>query len=72
MEFWKWYFKGVLNIPRYIIDPWGEYMLAIVLGLLASAMLSILVSYYWLILTVPVFCTMAAHGLWRATIKSRD
>lgn len=65
MEFWKWYFKGLLKIPRAFITPWGEYAWGCILGITASMLLSLIISPLWLLLTLPAGATIAAHGMWR-------
>ncbi len=65
MEFWKWYFRGILNLPRALISPWGEYILGIVILCASSIVLSEVLSPFWLFLTIPVFITITCHGYWR-------
>jgi len=65
VEFLKWYLKGILKAPRVLVSPWGEYMLCIIAFVLASMLLSVFVSPLWLLLTIPVGITIAAHALWR-------
>jgi len=65
MEFWKWYFRGILKIPRALISPWGEYILGILIFVVSSMVLSIALSPFWLFLTIPVCTTIACHGYWR-------
>jgi len=69
MEFWKWYFRGIrrgiLNLPRALISPSGEYILGFILLVVSSIVLSDVLSPFWLFLTIPVFTTITCHGYWR-------
>jgi hypothetical protein len=68
MAFWKWFFGGIPKIPHffYLCYKIGvlEYIFSMILGVLASVMLSMLYSPLWLILTVPVTIFGMAHGFW--------
>lgn len=69
MEFWKWYFRGILKIPRACISPWGEYVWGCVILFVLSLFLGIAFSPFYLFLTISIGATIGAHGLWRALVK---
>ncbi len=69
MEFWKWYLKGILNTPRYLISPWGEYTICVFVCVISSILLTVLVSPFYLFLTLSVGGTIAAHAFWRMRDK---
>jgi len=74
MKFWKWYLKGLLQIPRSIISPWAEYMWGILLGMLGGMFFGINLALQqepspWILSAIPIGITIAFHGYWRAVIN---
>lgn len=65
MKFWKWYLKGVLNLPRMSISPWGEYVLSILFLIIGNPYIAIMISPFWLFLAIPVGVTIFVHSIWR-------
>lgn len=79
MNFWKWYLKGLLQIPRSIISPWAEYMWGILLGVATAMVFAITLILFpesspWVLLTLlalPIGITLACHGYWRAVVNKQ-
>lgn len=71
MGFWKWYLKGVLKTPQALISPLAEYIWAVMTIVFLSIFLSTTFSPFWLLFTVPVSVTIAAHSSWRSGAKGK-
>ncbi len=69
MKFWKWYISWFAN-PR--IHPLIEYLLGFVIVLFGTVFLGVLLSFWYLLFTVPVGLTMVLHGIWRQFIQLRE
>lgn len=67
MEFWKWYFSKIKSaiLLRWVITPCAEWIFGVFLFVFSSIYLSIFLSPFWLLATVPVGVTVAVHGLYR-------
>lgn len=67
MEFWKWYWSNIKRALtlKWVKYPGTEYLFAIIGTLLLAAVLSITLTYFWLILVLPVGFTTIAHANWR-------
>ncbi len=74
MEFWKWYLKGILNLPgrlfslrvmRALISPTGELTFGLIVIAWGSVLVIVILSPVWLLLTMSVGVTMVAHSYWR-------
>jgi len=72
MGFWKWYYKGLLKVPRGSIAPWAEFAWAIVLLFVISIYLGIAFTPFCLFFTVPACITMCAHAYWRGEVKKKS
>ncbi len=75
MKFWKWFFGGIPHLPRALIkgllSPTGEYLMAMLLGVILGVIVIETFSRWWLLLVVPAFCLMASHGYWRSWVKNK-
>jgi len=68
MDFWKWYLRliktAIFHLPKSIVSPIIEYLGGGIIITFLSLILS-MYSPYWLLLTIPIGVTLAAHGWWR-------
>ncbi|MBA7546674.1 hypothetical protein ES705_39066 [subsurface metagenome] len=76
MKFWKWYLKGLLQIPGAIIAPQAEYVWGILLGVVAGMVFGINLALSqepspWILSAIPVAITIATHGYWRAWVRNK-
>ncbi len=69
MGFWKWYYKGILKVPRALISPWGEFVWAVLIFVFLSIFLCVAFSPFYIFLTASVSVTMVAHAYWRDEVR---